>query len=87
MDPLNTFFQTRGSGQIAVLPLHEAPQAQVFVDSSGDVWVGTGHTSAGELLLACPQPGDPEDQGEGESFAWTVRLVEAGFGPLTAVSA
>lgn len=84
---MTTFSQTPDSGQIRVLPLHEAPQAQVFVDSSGDVWVGTGHTSAGELLLACPQPSDPEDQGEGESFAWTLRLVEAGFGPLTARTA
>ncbi|MFF3511592.1 hypothetical protein [Streptomyces sp. NPDC002573] len=70
-----------------VLPLHESPQAQAFVDREGDVWVGTGRTSNGELLLACPQPHNPEDAGEGESFAWTLRLVEAGFGPLTEVAA
>jgi hypothetical protein len=81
-----TSFQTPDSGQIRVLPLHEAPQAQVFVDSSGDTWVGTGRTSSGELLLACPQPLDPEDRGDGDGFAWTFRLVEAGFGPLKAVS-
>jgi hypothetical protein len=70
-----------------VLPLHQSPQAQTFIDSDGDVWVGTGRTPGGELLLSCPQPSNPEDQGDGESFAWTLRLVEAGFGPLTAVSA
>lgn len=57
------------------------------MDSDGDVWVGTGHTPNGDLLLSCPQPRDPRDAGEGESFAWTLRLVEAGFGPLTVVSA
>lgn len=81
-----TSSQTWDSGHIRVLPLHEAPQAQVFLDSSGDTWVGVGRTSSGDLLLACPQPSNPEDQGEGDSFAWTLRLVEAGFGPLTAVT-
>jgi hypothetical protein len=69
---------------IRVLPLHEAPQA--FVDRDGDVWVPSGHTPDGEPLLACPQPSDPEDAGVGESFAWTLRLVEVGFGPLKAVA-
>lgn len=64
-----------------------APLAPSYVDRDGDVWVPNGHTSNGELLLACPQPQNPEDAGEGESFAWTLRLVEAGFGPLTAVAA
>jgi hypothetical protein len=84
---LSTSFQTLDSGQIRVLPLHEAPLASVFVDKDGDVWVPNGHTPDGELLLACPQPSNPEDAGVGESFAWTLRLVEAGFGPLTARSA
>jgi hypothetical protein len=57
------------------------------VDSSGDVWVATGHNADGELLLVCPQPQNPEDQGEGNSFAWTLALVQAGFGPLMARSA
>ena len=81
-----TSFQTPDSGRIRVLPLHEAPFASSFVDKDGDVWVPNGHTASGELLLACPQPSNPEDAGEGESFAWTLTLVEAGFGPLTAVS-
>lgn len=68
------------------VPLHQSPQAQSFIDSAGDTWVGTGRTSNGELLLSCPQPSNPEDAGEGDSFAWTLRLVEAGFGPLTAVT-
>jgi hypothetical protein len=59
----------------------------VFVDRAGDEWVPNGHTPAGELLLACPQPVNPEDAGVGESFAWTLRLVQAGFGPLIARSA
>ncbi len=70
------------------IPLHEAPLPQtVFVDRDGDVWQATGHTPDGELLLTCPQPRNPEDQGEGDSFAWTLRLVQAGFGPLIAQSA
>jgi hypothetical protein len=67
--------------QKAPLPMTE------FVDRDGDVWVANGHTSSGELLLACAQPSNPEDQGEGESFAWTLRRVQAGFGPLIARSA
>lgn len=59
----------------------------VFVDRDGDVWVPNGHTADGELLLACPRPADPRDCGEGESYPWTLRLVQAGFGPLIAQSA
>lgn len=71
-----------------VLPLHQAPLPRtVFVDRDGDEWQATGHTPGGELLLACPQPSNPEDQGEGESFAWTLGLVQAQFGPLIARSA
>lgn len=70
------------------IPLSDAPLPQAeFVDRDGDVWVPTGHTPDGELLLTCPQPHDPQDAGEGESFAWTLRLVQAGFGPLIARSA
>ncbi len=76
-----TSFQT-SSG---VLPLHLSPHA-AFVDAEGDVWVGTGRTPAGDLLVSCPQPSNPEDAGEGDSFAWTLRLVETAFGPLKPVS-
>ncbi|NUS22732.1 MAG: hypothetical protein HOV92_00690 [Streptomyces sp.] len=70
------------------VPLHKATLPQtVFVDRAGDVWVATGHNSGGELLLSCPQPRNPEDAGEGESFAWTYHLVQAAFGPLVARSA
>jgi hypothetical protein len=75
-----TSFQT-GS---RVMPLHQSPQA--FVDRDGDTWVPNGHAPDGEPLLVCPQPQNPEDAGEGESFAWTLRLVEVGFGPLKAVA-
>ena len=67
-----------------VVPLHQSPQA--WVDREGDKWVASGRTPAGDVLVACPQPNNPEDQGHGESFAWTLRLVEAGFGPLRAVT-
>lgn len=70
------------------VPLHKAtlPQTE-FVDRDGDVWRATGHNEAGELLLACPEPRNPEDRGEGESFAWTLRSVRRSFGPLIARSA
>lgn len=70
------------------VPLHKATLPQtVFVDREGDVWQATGHSPSGELLLSCPQPHNPEDAGEGESFAWTFGLVQASFGPLIARSA
>jgi len=69
-----------------VRPLHLSPQASQFVDREGDVWIGAGRNSGGELLLSCPQPRNPEDAGVGESFAWTLRLVETEFGPLKPVS-
>jgi hypothetical protein len=70
------------------VPLHKAtlPQTE-FTDSSGDVWVPTGYNTAGELVLACPNPQDPRDAGEGESHPWTLHEVQAGFGPLIARSA
>lgn len=69
-----------------VVPLHESPQALAYADREGDVWVANGRTPFGEVLLACPQPLNPEDAGVGESFAWTWRLVETAFGPLKPVS-
>jgi hypothetical protein len=70
------------------VPLHKATLPQtVFVDRDGDVWQATGHSPSGELLLSCPQPRNPEDAGVGESFAWTLGLVQASFGPLIARSA
>ncbi|QDN57336.1 hypothetical protein [Streptomyces sp. S1D4-20] len=84
---MTTVSQTPGSGQIRVLPLYEAPQSTVYVDKDGDTWVPNGHTPSGELLLACPQPLNPEDAGVGESFAWTLGLVQAQFGPLMGQSA
>lgn len=69
---------------LRVLPLHEAPLPQtVFIDHDGDVWVPDGHTAEGELLLSCPEPQNPGDQGDGPSFPWTLAKVEAAFGPLT----
>lgn len=83
---MTTFFQTQRPAP-AVVSLHERPlPSTVFVDRDGDVWVATGHTPTGELLLSCPQPHNPEDAGVGESFAWTLRLVQAQFGPLIARS-
>lgn len=71
-----------------VLSLDKAPLPQTeFVDREGDVWQATGHTPSGELLLVCPQPRNPEDAGVGESFAWTLGLVQAQFGPLIARTA
>jgi hypothetical protein len=84
---LSTFFQTPRTAP-AVVSLHKRPLPLIeFVDRDGDVWVATGHNPGGELLLACPQPSNPEDAGEGESFAWTLGLVQAQFGPLIARSA
>jgi len=82
-----TSFQIPAAARPPV-PLHKATLPQtVFVDSQGDEWHATGHTPSGELLLSCPQPHNPEDAGEGESFAWTYHLVQAAFGPLVARSA
>lgn len=75
---------TSSQTPVQVVPLHQSPQA--WVDRDGDTWVPTGRTPGGEQLLSCPQPSNPEDAGEGDSFAWTLRLVEAGFGPLRAVA-
>lgn len=82
-----TSFQIPAVAQTPV-SLHKRPLPRtVFVDRDGDVWEATGHTPSGELLLSCPHPSNPEDAGEGESFAWTLRLVQAEFGPLIARSA
>jgi hypothetical protein len=84
--PVTTSSQTPSTGP-TVLPLHEAPQASVFVDRDGDVWVPNGTDSAGELKLSCPNPAEPGDQGEGESHPWTLPEVRSAFGPLTEQSA
>lgn len=69
------------------VPLHKATLPQtVFVDRDGDEWHAIGHTPSGELLLTVPQPREERDAGEGEPFAWTLHLVQAGFGPLIARS-
>ena len=68
-----------------VYALHEAPLPQTaWVDSNGETWVPAGHTSSGELILACPEPTQEVDRGEGSSFPWTLAQVERAFGPLTA---
>lgn len=63
-------------------PLPAVPVALVLVDRAGDVWREAGRTASGEQLLVCDMPQDPEDRGEGASFAWTTRLVELAFGPV-----
>jgi hypothetical protein len=82
---LNTSFQTSTTGITPVYPLHVAPLPRTaWVDANGETWVEAGHTELGELILACPEPLNPEDRGEGPSFPWTLGLVERAFGPLTA---
>ncbi|MER5882670.1 phiSA1p31-related protein [Streptomyces sp. NPDC001941] len=62
------------------------PPPVAYVDADGDRWTVTGkRTPDGELIVECAEPQDPDDAGEGESFPWTLRLVEDAFGPLTAV--
>lgn len=70
------------------VPLHKAtlPQTE-FVDREGDVWVPSGHNVRGELVLACPQPQEERDAGEGESRPWTLHEVQQAFGPLMARTA
>lgn len=57
-----------------------------WVDRDGDVWRPVGRDAQGELILACTAPRNPEDQGEGDSFPWTLSTIEMWFGPLTEVS-
>lgn len=70
------------------VPLHKAtlPQTE-FVDRDDEVWTAAGHTTSGELVLACPTPHRPEDAGHGDSYPWTLREVQQAFGPLIARSA
>jgi hypothetical protein len=71
-----------------VVPLHKAPlPLSGFVDSTGDVWVPSGYTDKGELLLSCPQPQETRDAGEGDSHPWTLHDVQSAFGPLIARTA
>jgi hypothetical protein len=70
------------------VPLHKATLPQtVFTDASGDDWIPAGNNADGELVLSCPNPSDPGDQGEGPSYPWTLREVRSQFGPLLAHSA
>jgi hypothetical protein len=64
------------------IPVPLPPSDSLFVDRNGEEWRPVGHTVDGDVLLACDEPLNPEDRGEGESFPWTDRLVEAWFGPL-----
>jgi hypothetical protein len=71
-----------------VVSLHKAPLPQtVFVDRDGDEWTASGHTVGGELVLACLEPNEPRDAGEGESRRWTLHEVQQAFGPLIARTA
>ena len=58
--------------------------AMVFVDRDGNEWRVTGAAN-GDVQLACDEPRDPEDQGDGPSFPWTLRSVQSWFGPLSVV--
>ncbi|MFJ4926904.1 hypothetical protein [Streptomyces sp. NPDC088736] len=70
------------------MSLSKKPQTRtVFVDRDGDEWLVSGHNERGELLLSCPRPQDPVDQGDGPSFEWTLARVQRVFGPLMARSA
>jgi hypothetical protein len=71
-----------------VVSLHKAPLPQTeFVDRDGDVWTAAGHNGRGELVLACLEPQDPRDAGEGDSHQWTLHEVQTAFGPLIARTA
>ncbi|MDT0387879.1 hypothetical protein [Streptomyces dubilierae] len=71
-----------------VVSLHKAPLPQTeFVDRDGDVWTASGHTAGGELVLACLEPHEPRDAGDGESYPWTLHEVQQAFGPLIARTA
>ncbi|TGZ14680.1 hypothetical protein DV517_61630 [Streptomyces sp. S816] len=82
---MGTSFQISVTGTTPVYALHEAPLPRTaWLDRNGETWVPAGHTSRGELILACPEPTREEDCGEGASFPWTLSQVEAAFGPLMA---
>jgi hypothetical protein len=84
---VTTSFQTQSAAP-TVVSLHKRPLPQTeFVDRDGDVWVVSGHTVAGELIMSCPAPSHSADAGDGVSFPWTLREVQAAFGPLMARSA
>lgn len=57
---------------------------RAFVDRDGDVWVPDGIDEVTrEQRLVCPKPQNPGDQGDGESYPWTLSEVRHMFGPLT----
>lgn len=64
-----------------------AAQVQAYIDADGDRWEPAGITEDGDVLLACPEPQNPADAGDGNSFPWTLRTVRVAFGPLKAVAA
>ncbi|MCZ4602982.1 hypothetical protein O3S80_04175 [Streptomyces sp. Lzd4kr] len=84
---MSTSFQTPPVAQRPV-PLHKATlPGTEFVDRNDETWVPAGHTESGELVLACPEPANEGDRGEGASYRWTLHEVQHSFGPLIARSA
>ncbi|MZE53777.1 hypothetical protein GTY86_35770 [Streptomyces sp. SID5770] len=77
--PTNIPSGDRRTVRVALPP---APVALVLVDRDGDVWRQAGTTAAGEPLMVCDSPQNPEDRGEGESFPWTPEAIRAWFGPV-----
>lgn len=69
---------------IPVYPVLESRPLVVWTDRDGNEWLPTTRTNeAGERVLECPAPLDPDDQSEGDSFPWTYRSVDGFFGPLS----
>jgi hypothetical protein len=65
------------------VPLPPPVVGELLVDRDGETWRVTDQRDAsGNRVLACDAPSDPEDQGDGPSFPWTLRSVEMWFGPL-----
>lgn len=83
-----TVFQTpQVPPPVRPVPLHKATlPVTVFTDAEGNDWVPAGHNGVGELVLSCPAPLDPADQGDGPSYPWTLHEVQSVFGPLMAHS-
>lgn len=62
--------------------LPPVPVALVLVDCDGDVWRQAGVTEAGEPLMVCDSPQDPDEVGPGASNPWTPTAVRAWFSPV-----
>ncbi|MFJ3536997.1 hypothetical protein ACIPQA_16190 [Streptomyces sp. NPDC090109] len=71
-----------GDRRTRLVALPPAPVALVLVDRDGDVWRQAGTTAAGEPLMVCDSPQDPEEVGPGESYPWTPDAIGAWFGPV-----